>query len=280
MAGLASAINEMRNDDLSKAKAGSRDVKSQFMDKMNHEFRTPLNAIIGISSLLQLEESLNPEQKDLVDIIRSSGEEMLTMVENILDFSWIESGNAALEARPFDLRDCIKSVQRKFSYAASAKGLNLSCSIDESIPEIVVGDPRRLEQILRNLLENAIKFTEVGEVAIHVSADGSGLIHFSVRDTGIGIPFDSMDRLFKSFSQVDDSLTRRHQGIGLGLATSRRLVELMGGEIWAESQEGRGSTFHFTINSANVCDQCLLSAMVPSISMNEDNVFLLHLRQI
>lgn len=278
MAGLASAVYEKRNDGISKSKAGSRDAKSLFMDKMSHEFRTPLNAIIGISSLLQLEESLNSEQRDLIDLIRSSGEEMLTKVENILDFSWIESGNAALESRPFDLNDCITSVLRIFSHMASAKGLNLSCRIDESIPATVIGDSRRLEQILKNLLDNAIKFTTEGEVAIHVSADGSGLIHFSVSDTGIGIPFDCRDRLFKSFSQVDDSLTRRHQGIGLGLATSRRLVELMGGEIWAESQEGRGSTFHFTINSAGVCDQCLLSAMMPP--MHEDNVFLPNLGRI
>jgi len=278
MAGLASAMYEKRNDGLSMSLAGSRDAKSLFMDKMNHEFRTPLNAIIGISSLLQLEESLNPEQRDLIDLIRSSGEEMLTKVENILDFSWIESGNAALESLPFDLKDCIKSVLRIFSHVASAKGLILSCSIDESIPAAVTGDRRRLEQILKNLLENAIKFTEVGEVAIHVSADGGGLIHFSVRDTGIGIPLDRRDCLFKSFSQVDDSLTRRHHGIGLGLATSRKLVELMGGEIWAESQEGRGSTFHFTINSAGVCDRCLLSAMASP--MHEDNVFFPHIGRI
>jgi len=261
---LALAIKENRNEDLSKAKEFSEDasrVKAMFMANMSHELRTPLNAIIGISSLLQMEESLNPEQKDLVDIIRNSGEELLTLVENILDFSKIEAGKIRLETSPFNLYNCIESALSMFSSAASAKGLNLACSIDKDIPAVVIGDPRRLGQILKNLLENAIKFTERGMVAIHVSSDNNNLVHFTVKDTGIGIPNDKRDCLFKSFSQVDDSLTRKYHGIGLGLATSRRLAELMGGQIWAESREGYGSAFHFTIkaervSSANACQSC------------------------
>jgi signal transduction histidine kinase len=260
IAGLASAImeKENRNGCLSKAKDHAEDlchVKATFLANMSHEFRTPLNAIIGISSLLSLEENLNPEQKDLVDIVRNSGEELLTIIENILDFSKIEAGEIRLDTRPFDLHNCIESALTIFSPAACAKGLNLSCRIDKDIPAIVIGDPRRLEQILRNLLENAIKFTEQGKVAIYVSSDNNELVHFTVKDTGIGIPTDRRDCLFQSFSQVDDSLTRKYHGIGLGLAASRRLVELMGGQIWAESREGIGSAFHFTIKAKRVSCQ-------------------------
>ncbi|MDQ1261282.1 MAG: Histidine kinase protein [Euryarchaeota archaeon] len=257
IAGLAWARKEKenRNEDLSKANNDYEDanrIKAIFMANMSHELRTPLNAIIGISSLLQLEESLNPEQKDLVDIVRNSGEELLTLVENILDFSKMEAGEIRLDAQPFNLYKCIESTLAMFSLAASAKGLNLSCRMDNDIPAIVIGDPRRLEQILKNLLENAIKFTEQGGVLIHVSSDNNDLVHFIVKDTGIGIPIDRKDCLFESFSQVDDSLTRKYHGIGLGLAASRRLVELMGGRIWAESREGVGSAFHFTIKAKHV----------------------------
>jgi signal transduction histidine kinase len=259
-AGLALAIMEKdnKNECLSKAKDVAEDlchVKAMFLANIGHEFRTPLNAIIGISSLLQLEESLNPEQKDLVDIIRNSGEDLLTLVENILDFSMIEAGRIRLKASPFNLYNCIESAFSMFSSTASAKGLPLLCSIDENIPAVVIGDSKRLEQVLKNLLENAIKFTEQGRVSIHVSSDTNDLIHFQVVDTGIGIPDDKRDCLFKSFRQVDDSLTRKYPGIGLGLATSRRLVELMGGQIWAESQEGDGSAFHFTVKAERVSCQ-------------------------
>lgn len=270
IAGFALAVMEKENpnEDLYIAKYLPEDtshVKAMFMANMSHELRTPLNAIIGISSLLQLEESLNPEQKDLVDIIRNSGEDLLTIVENILDFSTIEAGKIRLETIPFNLYNCIESAFSMFSSAASAKGLNPACSIDENVPAVVIGDPKRLGQILNNLLENAIKFTERGRVAIHVSSDTNDLIHFKVIDTGIGIPNDKRDCLFQSFSQVDDSLTRKYHGIGLGLATSRKLVELMGGQIWAESREGDGSTFHFTIRAERVSCQHELAEAMPNI---------------
>ncbi|MGB5100299.1 MAG: ATP-binding protein [Methanothrix sp.] len=265
---LAVMKNENLNEDLSNAKYLPEDtsrVKAMFMANMSHELRTPLNAIIGISSLLQLEESLNPEQKDLVDIIRNSGEDLLTLVENIIDFSTIEAGMIRLETIPFNLYNCIESAFSMFSSAASAKGLNLACSIDENVPAVVIGDPKRLGQILNNLLENAIKFTERGRIAIHVSPDTNDLIHFKVVDTGIGIPNDKRDRLFQSFSRVDDSLTRKYHGIGLGLATSRRLVELMGGQIWAESREGDGSTFHFTIKAKRLSCQLHACRILPAV---------------
>jgi len=227
-------------------------LKAMFLANMSHELRTPLNAIIGISSLLSLEESLNPEQKDLVYILRNSGEELLKLIENILDFSSIQAGDIRLDDRPFDLHYCIKSIITTFSREASAKGLNLACHIEEDIPAVISGDPKRLGQVLRNLLENAIKFTEHGTVAVDVSSCSGDLVHFTVKDTGIGIPADRRDCLFQSFSQVDSSLTRKYHGVGLGLAASRRLVELMGGRIWAESLEGRGSAFHFTIKAAEM----------------------------
>jgi signal transduction histidine kinase len=254
IAGLALAIMEKENrvECLSKATDFAEDlcqVKATFLANMSHEFRTPLNAIIGISSLLSLEENLNPEQKDLVDIVRNSGEELLTLIENILDYSRMQAGDIRLDSHPFNLHNCIESTLAMFTSAASAKGLHLSRRIDEHVPAIVIGDPRRLEQILRNLLENAIKFTIQGNVAIHVSSDNDYFVHFTVKDTGIGIPDDKRECLFESFSQVDDSLTRKYPGIGLGLAASRKLVELMGGQIWAESCEGVGSDFHFTIKA-------------------------------
>lgn len=274
---LALADNASRKEDLSGSSDALRSngdcddlnrLKAVFMANMSHELRTPLNAIIGISSLLQLEESLNPEQKDLVEIIRNSGEELLALVENVLDFSGIESGIVRLDAKPFDLRNCIRSAIMMHSSAASAKGLRLACQIDDNTPAIVVGDRRRLEQILHSLLENAIKFTDYGEVAVHVSSGNDGLIHFAVKDTGIGIPIDKKDCLFQSFCQVDDSLTRKYHGIGLGLAMSSRLVELMGGQIWAESREGDGSTFHFTINANCIPRTHQFSAIMKNIINN------------
>jgi signal transduction histidine kinase len=268
--GLAVAMQDKQNReyDLSKAKEVSEQVshfKAIFLANMSHELRTPLNAIIGISSLLQLEESLDQEQRDLVEIIRNSGEELLSLINNILSYSKIEAGKITLEIQPFCLPNCIESALEMFSQAASSKGLKLACSIDENVPAFVIGDQRLLEQILENLLENAIKFTDRGEVEIYVSSDPNDLIHFTVKDTGIGIPVESMDRLFESFRQADDSLTRKHHGIGLGLATTRRLVELMDGQIWVESREGDGSAFHFAIKAKPVSGQYMFAAVMPTL---------------
>lgn len=277
ISGLAIALvdNASRKEEqpeLNGACEGLDRLKAVFMANMSHELRTPLNAIIGISSLLQLEESLNSEQKDLVDIIKNSGEELLALVESVLDFSGIESGTVGLEARPFDLSSCIKSSLAMHSPAASAKGLHLDCRIEEGTPSVVIGDRRRLEQVLGSLLENAIKFTDHGDVEVRVSSRSEDMIHFAIKDTGIGIPIDRRDCLFQSFSQVDDSLTRKYHGIGLGLATSKRLVDLMGGQIWAESQEGNGSTFHFTIPANCPPQHCPFSPVMNKIAENGGHI--------
>ena len=243
---LLKALNA--SDDASRAKAA-------FMANMSHELRTPLNAIIGVSSLLLLDEGLTQEQEESVGIIRSSGETLLSLINDILDFSNIEKGMTEIDDQPFDLRDCIEESLQSATSNAAEKGLGIYYVIDEFTPNVISGDRTRLRQVLRNLLNNAIKFTEQGEVLISVSSEPHGNqyeIHFAIKDTGIGIPRERMDRLFKSFSQVDDSITRKYAGAGLGLAISKKLVALMGGRIWAESDLDSGSTFHFTIKAESV----------------------------
>jgi CheY-like chemotaxis protein len=225
-------------------------AKSTFLATMSHEIRTPMNGVIGMANLLS-STPLNSEQEEYVNVISSSGEALLELINDILDYSKIESGSFELERQDFNLKECMEGVMDLFSTKAASKELDLIYQVDPRIPAILRGDSHRLRQVLINLINNALKFTHAGEVFVKVNLEDQSEheceISFDVIDTGIGIPEDKISRLFKAFSQVDSSTTRKYGGTGLGLVISDKLVNMMGGTITVKSKVGKGTTFSFNI---------------------------------
>ncbi|MEO6992645.1 MAG: ATP-binding protein [Lacunisphaera sp.] len=288
---LSDAIEELvrQRGEAEKTLRAARDAaesanraKSEFLANMSHEIRTPMNAIIGMTSLLLDQPLASPDQRDYVSTIRDSSDSLLKIINELLDFSKIEAGHLELEAHPFDLHQMLEQIIDLFSQSCVEKNLEIALIVERGVPGTIVTDSTRLRQVLVNLVGNAVKFTARGGITLSVSVVGAGSesqLLFSVEDTGIGIPPEGMGRLFKSFSQVDSSMTRRFGGTGLGLAISKTLVALMGGELAVSSELGVGSRFHFSIG-ASVANESVASDQPPPVDLAGHRILLIDQRGV